>query len=219
MKKDLPWTAVEPAGDRYLGNVAREYLAERVDKPVWAAEDRAVRDYLSSLSPGARVLDVPFGTGRFAPVYLERGLQVAGIDISADMLSVAREEFGPAIDHMDIRVGDALSLPFEDGVFDAVVSIRFLESIIPWADVEACLREFARVCRGIAVVRLNNRLDTQPPAVAPAPSERMGSRFYLPEVTALVERCGWRLADSVVVQMDKDGKGEKRVALLQRLTP
>jgi SAM-dependent methyltransferase len=42
--------------------------------------------------PGARVLDLACGTGSSALPYAERGLQVVGVDMSAEMLEVAREK-------------------------------------------------------------------------------------------------------------------------------
>lgn len=214
MTKRIPWTAGEPAGDRFRQSVADNYLSDRVDKPVWAAEHSAVEMYLGRVRDGARVFDCPFGTGRFAPLFFARGMRVTGVDISPDMLRVARQELGEIARYFDIREGDALRSGFPDSYFDVIVSIRFLESIIPMREVEPTLREFRRLCDGIAIVRLNNRLEDQPPKMPPSDDDRMGSAFYLSEVGDLVARCGWDLTDSVVVQKDADGKGEKRVCLL-----
>jgi len=46
------------------------------------------------------VLDVPFGTGRFAELYRKRVFRVAGIDSFPDMLKVARNEPGAYIRRM-----------------------------------------------------------------------------------------------------------------------
>ncbi|TJW75951.1 MAG: methyltransferase domain-containing protein, partial [Mesorhizobium sp.] len=73
------------------------------------------------LAPGHRVLDIACGTGIVARVARERlgaAGYVAGIDISPDMLAVAR---GVAPD-IDWRAGNALALPLGDGEqFDVVV--------------------------------------------------------------------------------------------------
>jgi hypothetical protein len=53
-------------GDSFRGAVATNYLAERIHKPIWQLEQHAMRRLLSSLPDGLSVLDVPFGTGRFA---------------------------------------------------------------------------------------------------------------------------------------------------------
>jgi ubiquinone/menaquinone biosynthesis C-methylase UbiE len=73
------------------------------------------------LSPGKSVLDIACGTGIVARLAKERvgeSGRVVGVDISADMLSVARN----AAPGIEFREGSAAALPFQDGEkFDAVV--------------------------------------------------------------------------------------------------
>jgi ubiquinone/menaquinone biosynthesis C-methylase UbiE len=73
------------------------------------------------LSPGESVVDIACGTGIVARVAKERvgeGGHVVGVDISSDMLSVARN-VAPEI---EFREGSAEALPLEDGErFDVVV--------------------------------------------------------------------------------------------------
>lgn len=47
-------------------------------------------DYLKRLSPGARVLDLGCGTGRFTAYLLERGFDVHSVDVSSTALSKVR---------------------------------------------------------------------------------------------------------------------------------
>ena len=79
------------------------------------------------LSPGDRVLDVACGTGIVARVAKERlgdSAHVVGIDVSADMLAVARS-VAPDIDW---REGNANSLPLRDEEqFDIVVCQQGLQ--------------------------------------------------------------------------------------------
>jgi SAM-dependent methyltransferase len=96
----------------------------------------------SQLSEGARVLDVPCGTGRHAVALAERGYVVAGLDISEAALAVARGA-GP---QLDLRQGDMRKLPWPDGSFDAVLNLwtafGYFES---QEEDERVLAEFARV--------------------------------------------------------------------------
>jgi ubiquinone/menaquinone biosynthesis C-methylase UbiE len=73
------------------------------------------------VSPGESVLDLACGTGIVARVAKERvggSGRVIGVDISADMLSVARN-VAPGI---EFREGSAAALPVQDGEkFDVVV--------------------------------------------------------------------------------------------------
>jgi SAM-dependent methyltransferase len=66
---------------------------------------------------GAKVLDVACGAGLVSGLAASRGAQVTGIDFSPNMLAQARRRH-PAV---EFREGDAEALPFDDGVFDAVV--------------------------------------------------------------------------------------------------
>nr|WP_140705149.1 methyltransferase domain-containing protein [Mesorhizobium sp. B2-8-5] len=81
------------------------------------------------LSPGHRVLDIACGTGIVARVAKERlgaAGYVVGIDISPDMLAVART-VAPDIDW---RAGNASALPLRDGEqFDVVVCQQGLQFV------------------------------------------------------------------------------------------
>lgn len=73
------------------------------------------------LAPGQRVLDVACGTGALTIEAARRVRpdgNVVGLDRNEDMLAVARRK-DPAIEW---QLGNAESLPFADGSFDAVVS-------------------------------------------------------------------------------------------------
>ena len=90
--------------------------------------------------PGDRVLDACCGTGDLAVEAERRGGRVVGLDFSERMLERARGKSGT----IEWVRGDALDLPFEDGVFDAVTvgfGVRNLD------DLDRGLRELARVTR------------------------------------------------------------------------
>lgn len=72
-------------------------------------------DFVEQFSPQS-VLDAGCGTGRVALEFDRRGVQAAGTDVDAAMLSVAREN-GP---HLDWFESDLASLAL-DRTFDAVV--------------------------------------------------------------------------------------------------
>lgn len=70
----------------------------------------------SEICEGVRVLDVACGTGVLFPDYISRKASVTGIDISAEMVKMAKEKF-PQI---EVICGDAENIFFEEK-FDVVM--------------------------------------------------------------------------------------------------
>jgi len=66
---------------------------------------------------GTSLLDVACGPGRLSADAAERGAEVCGLDISDNMLAVAKFNCPQG----EFRQGEGEQLPFEDGRFDAVV--------------------------------------------------------------------------------------------------
>ena len=92
--------------------------------------------------PGDTVLDVATGTGAVVLELLrQKGCAVVGLDPSPEMLAEARRRL-PS--HVRLVEGDAESLPFPDGAFDAVTFAYPLRYV---ADPGAALCELARVLR------------------------------------------------------------------------
>ncbi|MHC4434985.1 MAG: methyltransferase domain-containing protein, partial [Planctomycetota bacterium] len=104
-RKVDPWQLAGNDAERY-----QQYLVPAVFKP-WA-DDLVKR---AGLKKDDRVLDVACGSGavtRLASQMLGESGSITGLDLSPEMLDVARAlplPPGPAIDW---REGDALSLPF-----------------------------------------------------------------------------------------------------------
>jgi ubiquinone/menaquinone biosynthesis C-methylase UbiE len=96
------------------------------------------------LSPDLRVLDIACGTGivaRAARERLEAAGSVVGIDISPDMLAVAKAEASD----IDWREGNASALPLRDGEqFDVVVCQQGLQF---FPDKPAAAAEMRRALR------------------------------------------------------------------------
>ena len=71
---------------------------------------------------GQRVLDVGCGTGVVAITAARMGAKVSGIDLTPELLELARNNSQIAGVDVDWREGDAEKLPFNDGTFDVVLS-------------------------------------------------------------------------------------------------
>ena len=90
--------------------------------------------------PGEVVLDLAAGTGTSSQPFRDRGATVVPCDFSVGMLRVGKH----AKPHLPFVAGDATSLPFGDGTFDAVTISFGLRNIV---DPDAGLRELLRVTR------------------------------------------------------------------------
>jgi demethylmenaquinone methyltransferase/2-methoxy-6-polyprenyl-1,4-benzoquinol methylase len=90
--------------------------------------------------PGMRILDLAAGTGTSSQPFADAGARVFPTDLSLGMLAVGKER----LPGLDFVAGDALQLPYADGVFD-VVTISFgLRNV---EHTEAALVELRRVTR------------------------------------------------------------------------
>ena len=91
----------------------------------------------------ARVLDVCCGTGDLCFLAGRMGAErVAGLDFTLPMLAVARRRRSAEGPGIELVEGDALTLPFPDGSFDAITTAYGLRNI---ADPAAALVEMRRV--------------------------------------------------------------------------
>jgi arsenite methyltransferase len=120
---------------------------------------------LCHIGEGSYVLDVGCGAGQ-TPCYLARrhGCSVVGVDILEAMIERSREraEREGVTDKVEFRVADAQDLPFEDDIFDAVIT----ESVTVFPeDKERTVSEYARVTKPGGYVGLNEStlLKTPPP--------------------------------------------------------
>lgn len=93
---------------------------------------------LDVIGPGTRVLEIGSGTGRISVPLLERGVDLIGCDLSAEMLARFREKFPSA----RIARTDASLLPFPTAEFDVVLTVHVMHLIPPWREA---LREIRRV--------------------------------------------------------------------------
>jgi ubiquinone/menaquinone biosynthesis C-methylase UbiE len=117
-----------------------------------------VCDYVRGhLTASSQVLDLGCGTGVICEQLARDGMEVVGMDLSADMVSHARARVDRAIaDRCRLLQGDCERLPYRNGQFDLVVCcgvISFLRSNEP------TLSEVRRVLRdgGMLILAVRNK--------------------------------------------------------------
>jgi ubiquinone/menaquinone biosynthesis C-methylase UbiE len=97
------------------------------------------------VDPGDNVLDVGCGTGNAALTARRSGAQVAGVDLSPDMLRMAERNAATAgYRDIDWLIGNAQQLPVPSDAFDVALS-NFGHVFAP--DAEAASRELVRATK------------------------------------------------------------------------
>jgi SAM-dependent methyltransferase len=104
-------------------------------------------DFLADLAPAGRALEFAIGTGRVALPLSERGLTVAGLELSPAMADVLRAK--PGADRIHLTVGDMASATVPSpGGFDLVyVVYNSISNLLTQAEQVACFRNAARHLR------------------------------------------------------------------------
>lgn len=125
------YDAVARVYDSRLGN-------ELDEKPV----DRALLTSLAELAAGGTIADVGCGPGHITRFLATLHAQVIGIDLSPEMIAIARER-APLL---DFSVGSILQLPEIDGAWAAGVAL-YVISHLAAAERRRAFGEFFRTLR------------------------------------------------------------------------
>ena len=117
-----------------------------IDRPI-RKECAAIADWLVArgVLPGADLLDAGCGTGRYAAELARRGYVVQGIDLSAELIEVARRSCKEARISVSFAVGDIQRLA--SGRYDAILCRGVLNDFLDDEGREAVLAMFARALR------------------------------------------------------------------------
>ena len=154
----------------------------------------------AELKEGMTVLELGCGTGEYTKEFAEEKVQLVSLDISPEMVKVARSKTGNSVKYI---VSNAEHLPFKDGVFDSVLGNAILHH---FPDLSTALLEVGRIktqrarivfrepnlynpgkffAFGIPILRLfrKNRW---------SPSEKVFSRSFIKK---LLEKTGYSVVD------------------------
>lgn len=121
-------------------NLRARLIAER--------EKRVIGSLLDSIAV-KKVLDIPCGTGKLAPVMAARGYSVVAADISKDMLTIAQQSYSAAaVKEVEFAIGDAEKVyeQWAGREIDAVVCLRLMHRV-PESVRQVMLSEISKLSR------------------------------------------------------------------------
>lgn len=100
----------------------------------------------SHITPEMRVLEIGCGTGYYTKELGKTGASITAIDISPDLLEIARANITSK--NIAFKLENAYATTFEDNFFDAVLG----SSVLHHLEVEKALREIFRILKPGATV-------------------------------------------------------------------
>jgi 2-polyprenyl-3-methyl-5-hydroxy-6-metoxy-1,4-benzoquinol methylase len=125
------------------------FLAKHGAGEIWNWESRAgrlrwarrVKMIGAHLKSGMTILELGCGAGYFTKELARSGAEIVAIDVSADLLEIAKANC-PA-SNIRFEIQDACALTYSNATFDSVVG----SSILHHLEVERALREIRRVLK------------------------------------------------------------------------
>ncbi len=173
---------------------------------------------LCHIGQGKYVLDVGCGVG-VTPCYLARthGCRVVGVDILEGMIERSKERAKKekVLDRVEFRIADAQNLPFEDDLFDAVIT----ESVTAFPeDKQKAVKEYARVTKPGGYVGLSESTWLKvppPPELIAWAAQDLGANIgplTASEWVGLLECAGLKgiVAKTYAINLRDEGKGMLR---------
>jgi predicted TPR repeat methyltransferase len=107
------------------------------------------------VSPHERLLDIGIGTGLGSMSFARAGLEVFGIDGSAEMLEICRsKDFAQDLIEFDLR---GMPLPYSDGSFDHAICCGVFHLI---GDLEPIFKEVFRIIKPGGIFAFNILVET-----------------------------------------------------------
>src|SRR6266404_6808453 len=104
----------------------------------WARRVKMLSDHLK---PGMTVLELGCGTGTFTRELARSGADVVAIDVSPELLEIARVNCSAP--NVQYQIQNAYALSYSEGVFDSVVG----SSVLHHLEIKEALRDIYRVLK------------------------------------------------------------------------
>jgi UDP-glucose 4-epimerase len=161
-------------GDFSLPHIAREYIKQRFPRASQAERDKYVKDWVNKVGKSngvaddfakrtgtdladQKILEAGCGNGGMAIAFAQAGAKMVGVEIEPELVEIARAQAAAYNLEAKFEYYDGEHLPFDDGSFDAALSVSVLEHV---TDPVNYLTELLRVVKsdGYLYLAFPNRL-------------------------------------------------------------
>ena len=130
------------------------FLADHGAGEIWNWESpagrlrlaRRVKMLSSHLKPGMTVLELGCGAGYFTQELARSGADIVAIDVSPELLEIARTNCSSP--NVQYQIQNAYALSYSEAVFDSVVG----SSVLHHLEIEEALRDICRVLKPMGTI-------------------------------------------------------------------
>lgn len=150
-KIELGWklTASKKIVQKYYSKRAYDYDLQKIRtwKSEFGFKTRILNKILNPLihTKSKFVLEVGIGSGRVSFPLIKKGYSlVTGLDLSKQMLKIARQKMSAYKQKFNLLQGDAENLPFRNNIFDAIICVSTFHY---FTSPERSLTELCRVLK------------------------------------------------------------------------
>jgi len=196
---------------RYYSKRAKEYDQQKAR--TWKSRQGFSAKILSKITSdlknfgNKKVLEVGVGSGRIGFSLMKKVKPwFIGLDVSKEMLNLAKKKMKLHKQNFDLILGDADHLPFINSIFDAIVCISTMHY---FHSPQKSITEFSRILKiegifvygDLALHELDNKrfLDRLEKSISKA-----HAKYYKPsEMKKLLEKCGFIVSKTKVISYKK----------------
>ena len=135
----------------YTSTTAQNYDTDRIKEAIWNKEQIFVQQFVSKIKNKTTILDLPVGTGRFLDIYKNHNHNYIGIDISADMLEIAKQKVPPTTSDLLLQ-GTSINMPLPDKSVGTSICWR-LAHLLTEDELLKTIKEFKRVTQSEIILQ------------------------------------------------------------------